>query len=123
MHGSQPRMFMGKFLRASTKASKKVQLVYHILKLGKVMEEKDGAAPTVEKAIQSRRAAMFYGRFKRSKDTTAYSSEDLSCIFGAKEKRPKRLLEDSSTPPTEQVAHVQFRLTIRPRMVIRQPAL
>ena len=37
---------------------------------------------------------MFYGRFKRSKDTSSYSNDDLACILGGKEKRPKRLKEE-----------------------------
>lgn len=70
--------------------------------LTEIKEDDETSGPTVAKAIQSRRAAMFYGRFKRSKDTSNYSTEDLSCILGGKERRPKRLLEDDE-PPTPSV--------------------
>ena len=52
-------------------------------------------------AVTSRHAAMFYSRFKRGKDTSNYSSDDLACILGGRDKRPKRLTEEEEEAQME----------------------
>ena len=45
----------------------------------------------------NRRARALYGRFKRSKDLAAYSTDDLSCILGEQDKRPDRFVAVEAT--------------------------
>ena len=62
---------------------------------------KDGEiAATPGKALPSggRRSAMVYNRFRKSKDLNMYSTEDLSCILGGQDKRPKRMQSESNSP-------------------------
>lgn len=43
---------------------------------------------------------MLYSRFKRSKDLSNYSSEDLGCILGEKSLRPDGLrVDDTASAP------------------------
>ena len=60
---------------------------------GKILEEApESSEPTHSKAIMSRRAAMFYGRFKKSKGMASdgATETDMACIVGGKDRRPKR---------------------------------
>ena len=47
------------------------------------------AAAAAAKPFVSRRSRMLYSRFKRSKDLSAYSQNDLNCILGEAAVRPE----------------------------------
>ena len=68
------------------------------------------AAATAEPSKPKRgtRAAMFYGRFKRSKDLSGYTDADMNQVLGMAEVRPDRIVAKNAPPePTRTTAEVE----------------